>query len=54
MEVIVVNDGSPDDSQKIIDEFESDYPKRVIGLIKENGGQASARNLALQYAKEQY
>ena len=54
MEIIVVNDGSPDDSQKIIDEFVSDYPKRVIGLIKENGGQASARNLALQYAKGQY
>lgn len=54
IEVIVVNDGSPDDSQKIIDYFVENYPGKVIGLKKENGGQASARNLALQYAKGQY
>ena len=54
MEIIVVNDGSPDNSQVIIDRFVKNYPEKVIGLKKENGGQASARNLALQYAKGQY
>lgn len=54
MEIIVVNDGSPDNSQTIIDEFVENYPGRVIGLKKENGGQGSARNLGLQYAKGQY
>ncbi|EAI0691271.1 glycosyltransferase family 2 protein, partial [Campylobacter coli] len=28
------------------------YPKNIIYLYKENGGQASARNLGLRYIKE--
>ncbi len=54
LEVIVVNDGSPDNSQAIIDEYVAAYPARVVGLTKENGGQASARNVALDVAKGDY
>lgn len=54
MEILVVNDGSPDDSQTIIDEFVVKYPDKIVALQKENGGQASARNLALEYAKGDY
>ncbi len=54
MEILVVNDGSPDNSQTIIDRFVKHYPGRVIGFQKENGGQASARNLALEYARGEY
>lgn len=54
LEILVVNDGSPDGSQKIIDEYVEKYPKRLKGFVKENGGQASARNLALQYAQGEF
>ena len=39
-EVIVVDDGSTDDSREII----SSYGDRIKAILKENGGQASAFN----------
>ncbi len=54
LEILVVNDGSPDNSQIIIDEYTKKYPERVIGFQKENGGQASARNLALDHARGEF
>ena len=36
-EVIVVNDGSPDNSQKIIDDYYKKYPNIIKHLKKENG-----------------
>lgn len=52
-EIIVVNDGSPDNSQNIIDKFVEDYAN-VIGLQKVNGGLSDARNYGLTYAKGRY
>jgi glycosyltransferase involved in cell wall biosynthesis len=52
-EVILVNDGSTDNSQKIIDEFCSG-DKRFKSVIKENGGVASARNLGIDMAQGEY
>lgn len=54
IEVIVVNDGSPDNSQKIIDEYVQKYPTKVKSFIKENGGQGSARNVGIEKAKGEY
>lgn len=54
IEIIVVNDGSPDNSQKIIDKYVKKYPEKVKSFIKENGGQGSARNLGLEHAKGEY
>lgn len=54
VEIIVVNDGSPDNSQKIIDKYVKKYPKLIKSFIKENGGQGTARNLGLKYAKGEY
>lgn len=54
MEILVVNDGSPDNSQAIIDEYVDKYPERVRAFCKENGGQGSARNMALDYARGEY
>ena len=54
IEIIVVNDGTKDNSQEIIDKYAKKYPKKVKGFIKENGGQSSARNYGLEYAKGEY
>ena len=52
-EVIVVNDGSPDNSAAIIAEYEKKYPN-IVYIFKENGGLSSARNAGLKVAKGDY
>lgn len=52
-ELILVDDGSTDNSGKIIDEYES-IDKRIRVIHKENGGQGSARNRGLDIAKGNY
>ena len=54
IEIIVVNDGSPDNSQKIIDEYVKKYPDKVKSYIKENGGQGSARNYGIELSTGEY
>ena len=54
IEIIVVNDGSPDNSQDIIDKYVKKYPQKVKSYIKENGGQGSARNFGLKVASGEY
>lgn len=54
IEIIVVNDGSPDNSQKIIDEYVKKYPNKIKSFIKENGGQGSARNMGMEKAVGEY
>ena len=54
VEIIVVNDGSPDNSQKIIDEYVKKYPDKVKSYIKENGGQGSARNYGIEVSTGEY
>ncbi len=50
--LVIVNDGSPDKSAQIISRYESDSRVRVLN--KENGGVASARNLALSEIAAKY
>lgn len=54
IEIIVVNDGSKDDSQKIIEKFQQEYPSKIFGFNKENGGLSDARNFGIDQAKGQY
>ena len=54
IEIIVVNDGSKDNSQAIIDEYVKKYPEKVKSYIKKNGGQGSARNYGLKKASGEY
>ena len=42
IEIVVVNDGSKDDSQKIIEEFQQKYPDKIVSFQKENGGCVSS------------
>lgn len=54
IQVILVNDGSPDDSDRICKQFKTDYPDNVVYIEKENGGVSSARNAGLPYAEGKY
>lgn len=52
-EIITVNDGSPDSSDKICRELADKYPQ-VKYFYKENGGVSSARNYGLSQATGKY
>ena len=54
LEVIIVNDGSTDKSQEIIDEYVKKYPDLFKSYIKENGRQGSARNFGVKKACGEY
>ena len=53
LEIIVVNDGSTDDSQKIIDEFASKSDK-IKAFEKPNGGLSDARNFGIERASGEF
>lgn len=54
IEIIVVNDGSTDKSQLIIDKYVSEYFNRVKAFTKSNGGLSDARNYGLKKACGEY
>lgn len=53
-EVIIVNDGSTDNSLNILEQYKKEYPEKIQVYTKENGGQSSARNMALLYVQGEY
>lgn len=54
IEIIVVNDGSPDNSIKILEEYERKYPAKVKVFTTENRGVSHARNYGLDRAVGEY
>ena len=54
IEIIIVNDGSIDDSEQIILKYKEKYPSKIVYLKKENGGLSDARNFGMPYAKGDY
>lgn len=52
-ELVLVDDGSPDNSGKICDEYKNKYPN-ITAIHKKNGGLSDARNCGLEYAKGKY
>ncbi|SHK62944.1 Glycosyltransferase involved in cell wall bisynthesis [Chishuiella changwenlii] len=53
IEIIIVNDGSKDNSQQIIDEYCSN-DIRIKSIVKQNGGLSDARNIGIDHANGEY
>lgn len=50
IQIILINDGSNDESGKICEKYSEMYPDNIIYISKENGGVSSARNAGLDIA----
>ena len=54
IEIIIVNDGSSDDTSTIAHQLQDRYPDSVVVVDKENGGYGSTINASLEIAKGKY
>ena len=50
LEILIVDDGSKDNTGKIAKEYEKEYPNSVILVSKENGGHGSTINKGIELA----
>ncbi len=54
IEIIVINDGSDDGSQKIIDLYKDKYAGKIKTILQKNSGTAISRNTGLENADGDY
>ena len=54
IEIILVNDGSQDNSEKIAKQFQEKYSNKIKYYEKPNGGLGDARNFGINYATGEY
>lgn len=54
IQLILVNDGSPDESYKICERYRDEYPDNIVYIKKENGGVSQTRNVGLEHVKGKY
>lgn len=54
VEILIVDDGSTDDTAKIADSYQEKYPTIVKAIHKENGGHGDAVNTGIAHATGQY
>ena len=54
MDIIIVNDGSSDDTQRIAEEYQRNYPSIIRVINQENGGHGEAVNTGLANAAGMY
>ncbi|MBE6489633.1 MAG: glycosyltransferase [Methanobrevibacter sp.] len=54
IQLILVDDGSKDNSLKICKEYQEQYPNNIVVISQENSGQAAARNNGLEYVNARY
>lgn len=54
MEIILINDGSKDNSLKILKEFEKEYPSKIRVFTHKNKGLGLTRNVGLDNATGEY
>ena len=53
-EILIINDGSKDDSESIIIKYKNNYPKLINYIKQKNHGLGNVRNVALKNAKGKY
>jgi len=54
IEILVINDGSTDNSEKIINDFSERFPEKIKAFYKSNGGLSDARNFGIDRATGNY
>lgn len=54
LEILVIDDGSPDRSSTIVRTYTEKYPDSIKLILKENGGHGSAINKGIQLASGRY
>ena len=54
IQIILVNDGSPDNSKGICLKYKQLYPENIIYVEQENKGVSAARNLGTKYVEGKY
>lgn len=54
VEIIIVNDGSKDDTANIADNYQKHFPSIVKAIHQENGGHGQAINSGLKFANGKY
>jgi glycosyltransferase involved in cell wall biosynthesis len=54
IEILVINDGSKDRSELVIEEYARKYPDKIKPFTKENGGLSDARNFGIERASGDY
>ena len=54
IQIILVNDGSPDNSEAICLAYKEKYPDNIVYVKQENGGVSSARNNGIGYIEGKY
>lgn len=54
VEILIVDDGSTDDTAEIADRYQEQYPTIVKAIHKVNGGHGSAVNTGIEYASGLY
>lgn len=54
IQIILVNDGSPDNSEEICLKYVEEYPDNIKYIRQENAGVSAARNAGIPYAEGKY
>lgn len=54
IEIILINDGSKDNSQKIINEYKQRFPDKINAIEQKNKGVATTRNESIKIANGDY
>ena len=54
IQLILVNDGSTDNSEEICLKYKEKYPENIVYVKQENGGVSSARNKGTEYIEGKY
>lgn len=54
LEILIIDDGSMDNTAKIADEYAKKYPNIIQAIHKENGGHGDAINTGLRYSTGMY